>query len=286
MAKLLDTTWKNWTHENLELGVPQEKIFDTLVKNNFDLSDIKNNLNEFNVNKLSKNKQKKVVPQTKVQNTIQSNTYNIIGAVPVEVVGGELELFTIKNFLNKSECEELVNLVKSDMKKSSVSIANRAEGYIDDSVRTSSTCNLVRQKSNVVKDVDERILECIGVHSSRAEAIQGQHYDETQEFKQHTDTFAPNSEEYRLHCENSGGQRTWTFMIYLNETEEGGETRFNLLKNTDNEELLFKPELGMAVVWNNLNKDGSPNRFSLHQGCPVKKGSKTILTKWFRERKI
>ena len=36
MTKLLDTTWKLWTQENLELGVPQEKIFDTLVKNNSD----------------------------------------------------------------------------------------------------------------------------------------------------------------------------------------------------------------------------------------------------------
>ena len=27
------------------------------------------------------------------------------------MVGGELELFTIKNFLNKSECEELVTLI-------------------------------------------------------------------------------------------------------------------------------------------------------------------------------
>ena len=43
-------------------------------------------------------------------------------------------------------------------------------------------------------------------------------------------------------------------MDHLNETEEGGETKFNLLKNESNEDLMFKLELGMDVIWNNLNQ--------------------------------
>ena len=140
---------------------------------------------------------------------------------------------------------------------------------------------------SVVRDVDNKILECIGIHQSRGESIQGQHYDKTHKFKPHTDTFQPDSEEYDLHCLNRGGQRTWTFMIYLNSTEEGGETKFNKVKGIGGSEVIFKPKTGMALVWNNLKPDGTPNFYSLHQGCPViSKSEKTIITKWFRERKI
>ena len=217
---------------------------------------------------------------------IISTSYNIEGSSKVNVKDNKLELYVINNFITKEDCIELVNLIKADMTKSSVSIADKAEGYIDDSVRTSSTCNLVKSKSEVVARVDNKILECIGIHESRGEPIQGQHYDKTQEFKQHTDTFAPNSDEYKLHCERRGGQRTWTFMIYINNTKSGGETKFNLIKDSDGNDISFKPKAGSAVIWNNLNPDGSPNKFSLHQGCPVVSGTKTIITKWFRERKI
>jgi prolyl 4-hydroxylase len=278
MAKVLDESWKSWAEENLGLGIPSEKIFQTLVNNDFNLSDI---------NSVMKNSSPTItrVP-TKNAGLGNSTGGYIVGAQKVEVKDDVLELYTIDDFVNKEECKKIVSLIKKDMKKSTVSIADKASGYVDDSVRTSSTCNLVGAHSDVVGVVNDRILECIGIHSSRGEPIQGQHYDKTQEFKQHTDTFAPNSEEYKLHCENRGGQRTWTFMIYLNSTRKGGETKFNRTKTPEGDMLVFKPKLGMAVVWNNLNMDGSPNKYSLHQGCPVESGEKIIITKWFREKKV
>ena len=44
--------------------------------------------------------------------------------------------------------------------------------------------------------------------------------------KEHTDWFAPGTEEFDRHT-SPGGQRTWTVMVYLNAVEAGGETRFN-----------------------------------------------------------
>lgn len=280
MTKLLDESWKNWTTENLNLGVPPAKIFETLISNEFDVKDIESIMGR------SSDKNLKPVRNSNLSSNIISTSYSVEGASKIVVKDNKLELYQIDNFLTKDECDKLVKLIKSDMTKSSVSIANKAEGYIDDSVRTSSTCNLVRSRSDVVKVVDNKILECLGIHESRGESIQGQHYDKTQEFKQHTDTFAPNSEEYKLHCERRGGQRTWTFMIYLNNTKSGGDTKFNFIKDESDKDIYFKPKMGTAVVWNNLNLDGTPNRFSMHQGCPVTTGTKTIITKWFRERKI
>jgi prolyl 4-hydroxylase len=67
-------------------------------------------------------------------------------------------------------------------------------------------------------------------------------------------------------------------MIYLNRPEDGGATRFKAIRKT------IQPETGKLVTWNNLGRDGLPNPATLHQGMKVRRGTKYIITKWFRER--
>ena len=76
----------------------------------------------------------------------------------------------------------------------------------------------------------------------------------------------------------TGGQRTWTAMIYLSAVEAGGETHFPQC------EFMVPPVEGMILIWNNMTRDGAPNRFSLHAARPVERGTKYVVTKWFRER--
>ena len=66
-------------------------------------------------------------------------------------------------------------------------------------------------------------------------------------------------------------------MIYLNQPEDGGATRFKTIGKT------VQPEAGKLLAWNNLGPDGRPNPATLHQGMKVRKGAKYVLTKWFRE---
>ena len=63
----------------------------------------------------------------------------------------------------------------------------------------------------------------------------------SQEFKPHWDYFEPGTREFLRFC-GTRGNRTWSFMVYLNEGMEGGGTRFTELDHT------FKPTLGMARV--------------------------------------
>jgi prolyl 4-hydroxylase len=67
-------------------------------------------------------------------------------------------------------------------------------------------------------------------------------------------------------------------MAYLNEPAEGGATRFKTIGKT------IHPETGKLLAWNNLNPDGTPNGATLHQGMKVRRGTKYVLTKWFREQ--
>ena len=144
-------------------------------------------------------------------------------------------------------------------------------------------CRLVDQQVDggdaAVAAVDAAIAKLLGIDAAFGEPIQGQRYAPGQEFKPHTDTFEPGRADYFEHCAEAGN-RTWTAMVYLNDVEAGGATRFKTLGKT------IQPERGKLLSWNNLLADGVPNPATLHQGMKVRSGTKYILTKWWRERAL
>ena len=142
--------------------------------------------------------------------------------------------------------------------------------------RTSETCDL-DWRDPVVGEVERRVAELLGLDLAASEPPQGQRYAPGQEFRPHTDTFEPGGYDYLVHTATQG-QRTWTAMVYLNEPEEGGATRFKAIGKT------VQPETGKLLAWNNLLPDGRPNPATLHQGTKVRRGTKYVVTKWFRER--
>jgi len=183
----------------------------------------------------------------------------------------QLELFIRRHFLTEAECAALIEQIDTRRRPSEISDDIGVANF-----RTSETCDL-DWRDPLVTQVDARIGALLGLDLATSEPIQGQRYAPGQEFKPHTDTFEPGGVDYYLHCAETG-QRTWTAMIYLNEPDEGGATRFKLLGKS------IAPETGKLLAWNNLLPDGRPNPSTLHQGMRVRRGSKYILTKWFRER--
>lgn len=143
-------------------------------------------------------------------------------------------------------------------------------------VRTSYSCNLNAHDPLIV-EVDTRIAALLGMDKVYGEPLQGQRYQEGQRFREHADFFYID-EPYWAEYEPHGGQRTWTAMIYLNEPAAGGATRFKLL------DFQVEPKLGRILIWNNMALDGSPNPWTTHEGMPVDRGTKYIVTKWYRER--
>ncbi|MEE4349217.1 MAG: 2OG-Fe(II) oxygenase [Pacificimonas sp.] len=146
----------------------------------------------------------------------------------------------------------------------------------DPGFRTSETCDFDGDLP-IIQETNRMICDLLGLPSAHGEPLQGQRYARGQEFKRHTDFFEPGGDEWRRR-QHTVGQRTWTAMAYLNEPEAGGATRFSAIKKS------IQPEAGMILAWNNLNVDGSPNAATLHQGMPVRAGTKYVLTKWFTEK--
>lgn len=182
-----------------------------------------------------------------------------------------LELFIARRFLAPAHCLDLIALIDRQRRPSTI-----ADDGGDGAFRTSETCDLDGEDPAVAR-ANDAISGLLGLQAALGEPLQGQRYAPGQEFKPHTDTFEPTGPDYYEHCAERGN-RTWTAMVYLNQPDDGGATRFKVIGKT------IRPETGKLLAWNNLLPDGRPNPATLHQGMKVRKGTKYILTKWFRER--
>ena len=178
------------------------------------------------------------------------------------------QVYEIPELLSREECAAVMGAIDQSLMPSTVT-----RGPSD--YRTSRTCHLGSSAPELARELDRRFAALIGVDPAFSEPIQGQRYDPGQYFKAHTDWFAPGTAEYADHT-NPGGQRTWTLMVYLNAVEHGGQTVFGRIGRA------FTPIPGLAVAWNNLLPDGSPNPHTLHEALPVLAGRKYVITKWFR----
>ena len=279
MTRILDNNWIHWVRENINLGVPKREIFNTLVNRGFHFRDIAEAMN-WNPEDMAAHARELL----KIGTSFHERRFVFKGE-RINTLDDAIDIFKINNFLSKNQCKKLVGIIKSNMKPSTVTQTDSELDYLDPDMRTSSTCDLDKKlHGRVVGVVDERISQALGIHTLFSEQIQGQHYKKGQYFKEHTDTFTPGTVEYEKNC-TIKGQRTWTVMIYLNEPQEGGETIFPQVKTEDGSPLIIKPVLGQALAWNNLYVNGEVNENTLHEATPVTKGVKTVITKWFREKR-
>lgn len=187
------------------------------------------------------------------------------------VPSGKLELFQLRGFLTPEMCSELIAQIDRERRPSTLADPN-GDAYF----RTSETCDLAPELP-VVQELEARLLALTGIDPAHGEPVQGQRYAEGQEFKPHCDYFNPGGQDWEKYT-SVAGQRTWTFMIYLNEGMAGGGTRFKCVGKT------FQPEVGKLLGWNNRRGDGSVNPNTLHHGMKVRRGTKYVITKWYREK--
>ncbi len=182
----------------------------------------------------------------------------------------DLGVYEIEDFLDETECNHLIKLIKNNKVPSGVA---SSEGNYFTVQRTSSTCYF-KNNDEIVKNIDLKISKELDIDTKFGEPIQGQLYQVGQEFTDHNDFFQADT--YDKYCSESGN-RTWTLMIYLNDVTKGGSTDF------PRKGISIKPKKGKAVFWNNLLSDGRPDDSMLHAGRPILEGEKFIITKWFRE---
>ena len=283
MKTVFGKSWTDWINTNLNRGCSETELQKILEEAGF-CPKLINNFPGFTTANTSSDLPKLPTDEERVRMSYRmSDSILLPGATRItndlfvktdETNTPRVKLYCLDDFLSESECQELISIIKGKLEPSIITTSEER----DKAFRTSRTCHLGNLQEACLQQLDHRICEYMGIEPSRSEGIQGQHYRVGEEFKAHTDYFTPHTQEYQTYASNQG-QRTWTFMIYLNDVPlgNGGDTEFVNLG------MSFQPKRGQAIIWNNLLPDGSPNPDTLHWAHQVTRGEKTIITKWFRQ---
>ncbi len=182
----------------------------------------------------------------------------------------KLTLFVKRGLVPPALCAALIERIDTVRRPSTIADATGDAAY-----RTSETGDLDPTDPAVIA-VERLIADLTGLDPAHGEPLQGQRYAIGQEFKGHTDYFEPQGIDYHRYCGISGN-RTWTVMIYLNQPDAGGATRFKAIDK------IVQPETGKLLAWSNRRADGGLNPATLHHGMKVRAGVKYVITKWYRE---
>lgn len=195
----------------------------------------------------------------------------------MSVVNVEPPVLTCREFFDKKECDRLVQLALDTKKLQRSRIGGNEEK--DEGIRTSTslaidTALLASQPK--LKEKVQMLLECIEsmldlVDSDKDpnfgkfkhpqpnkvtfELPQIARYEKGQHFLMHEDAFP-----YQVAL-RKGYQRRATVLVYLNDVQEGGETRFDAL------DLAVNPEKGMALVFFPSFSNGVPDVRTVHTAC-------------------
>ena len=149
---------------------------------------------------------------------------------------------------------------------------------------------VVPHRSNTVAAFGVREIEMVhALLQSRMAAVSGLperwmegptvlHYAPGEQIRDHYDFVDPSSTTDYAGEIARNGQRIVTFIVYLNDDYDGGETVFPRLA------LSHKGRLGEGILFVNALPDLSPDRRMIHAGRPTTRGEKWIVTQFIRNR--
>jgi len=179
----------------------------------------------------------------------------------------------IEAFLHTATCDWLIGLARGRLAPAMTYDAAGAAA-LTAKARSNSAIELGLTECDVVVLLTrQRMAAIIGVPVTALEPSQILHYATGEQFARHHDYLDPALPEVAEH-----GQRIVTFLVYLNDAFEGGETDFPRLG------LRHKGRPGDALYFGNLQADGAPDPRTVHAGLAPTSGAKWLLSQWIRDR--
>jgi prolyl 4-hydroxylase len=279
--------WIKWIDENIERGVPQQNLIDTMMQHRFDrtlaMRAVLSRTPGYLVQRQAP--MKSAVVQPAASNRFDydgvgievGNSVDIDGhKIPVLMKIDKPRVILFGNVLTKDECEQMIALSKSRLARSTTvdDLTGKAEHHEH---RTSFGTFFALNETPFIAGLDKRIARLMQLPVVNGEGLQILNYKIGGEYKPHYDYFPPELPGSAPHIAR-GGQRVATLIMYLNEVEEGGETIF------PNIDLKVIPVQGSAIYFAYTNTNSQVDPLTYHGGNPVTKGEKWIATKWMRQR--
>jgi predicted 2-oxoglutarate/Fe(II)-dependent dioxygenase YbiX len=186
---------------------------------------------------------------------------------------------TIEGFLPKAACAWIVEKARPQLSAARVKNPERG-GANADSYRSNTGMGFsVTDTDLVLQLTHARIAMALGLPVVQQEPTNILHYEPGQEYRPHFDFLDPGVAHFHRELAQIG-QRVATFLIYLNDDFEGGETEFLRLN------WRYKGKAGDALLFWNVAEDGRPDPQTLHAGTAPTAGEKWLFSKWVRNRPV
>ena len=175
-------------------------------------------------------------------------------------------------------CEWLIARARPILKPAKTNDRGTGEASISNA-RTCMSCHFRRPDSDLILAIlRHRIAKVVDAQVDRMEIPYVLQYAVGQEFQPHFDiVIDPDAPDYETKLA-AGGERMVTFLVYLNDAYEGGETEFPAIGAR------WKGRKGEALFFWNVTPEGALDERTLHAGLPITSGDKWLLTQWVRGR--
>jgi len=227
-----------------------------------------------------------------------SREVEMIEEAPVSSVSAAARIGVIEGFAGPAICDWLIDRARPRLERSGHAGQVRSDHLIDrarprleramvyDQETGRGRTEGARSNSSIAFDIAQsdlvlmllraRIAAVAQLPLTSLETPTVLHYAPGQQFEPHFDFLDPNVPGY-AHDLASNGQRIATFLLYLNDNFEGGETDFPAIG------FRYRGKKGDALLFWNVTPDGEPDGQTMHAGLATTRGEKWLLSQWLRQ---
>ncbi|KAG9440214.1 hypothetical protein H6P81_020379 [Aristolochia fimbriata] len=212
-----------------------------------------------------------------------------VSSPPFQVLSWMPRALYFPNFATVEQCQSIIKIAKANLRPSTLALRKGETDETTKGIRTSSGTfvSASEDKTGVLEFIEKKIARVTMIPRSHGEPFNVLRYELGQRYNSHYDVFNP--AEYGP----QKSQRIASFLLYLSDVEEGGETMFpfenglHMDGSYDYKEcigLKVKPRRGDGLLFYSVFPNGTIDQTSLHGSCAVIKGQKWVATKWIRDQ--
>lgn len=181
-----------------------------------------------------------------------------------------------ENFATPEECDWLIARGRHRLHPAQVYQGSGAELKQHEGRSNSEGSYEIDAADIVLSLIHDRMARASGVPIEHFEVGKLLHYKPGETFMRHSDFLQPGMQEEI----EARGQRVATFLTYLSDDYDGGETEFTEVG------FKFKARKGDALMFLNIDANGATDPMSMHAGLPPTRGEKWVLSLWLRGKPV
>ncbi|XP_043708271.1 probable prolyl 4-hydroxylase 9 isoform X2 [Telopea speciosissima] len=194
-----------------------------------------------------------------------------VASIPFQVLSWKPRALYFPKFATAEQCQSIIKMAKSNLEPSTLALREGETVENTQGVRTSSGTfiSASEDKTGILDIIEQKIAMVTMIPRSHGEAFNILRYEIGQRYNSHYDAFNP--AEYGP----QKSQRMASFLLYLSDVKEGGETMFPFENglmdiNYDYKKcigLKVKPCQGDGLLFYSLFSNGTIDPYWVHNSC-------------------